>query len=66
MNPDELMQSAEAGQAEDGTWSAHTIPPVGGIVVGMGETREAALEDLRSGIDVFLEAWAERHNTDLN
>ncbi len=40
-------------QAEDGTWSAHTLSPE--IVAGTGETREAALGDLRAAMSFWLD-----------
>ena len=40
-------------QADDGTWSAHTLSPE--TVAGTGATREAALTDLRTDMSFWLE-----------
>ena len=39
-------------QADDGSWSAYTLTP--SLVVGSGESKDAALEDLRGAMIFWL------------
>lgn len=47
--------NAKLEQAGDGSWTASFLEP-GTIVLGTGDTRDAALADLRSGLETLLEA----------
>ncbi len=40
-------------QAEDGSWSAYTLTPT--VAIGVGDTKESALEDLKSGMSLWLD-----------
>jgi predicted RNase H-like HicB family nuclease len=44
-------------QGEDGSWSAYTLSP--SLVVGTGATKEAAVADLRSAMEFWLEFMRE-------
>ena len=39
--------------AEDGTWSAYTLAP--SLVIGSGNSRDAALDDLRLAMTLWLD-----------
>ena len=39
-------------QADDGSWSAYTLTP--SLVIGCGESKDAALEDLRGAMAFWL------------
>ncbi len=47
--------NARVEQAGDGSWTASLLEP-GTIVLGTGNTRDAALADLRSGLELLMEA----------
>ncbi len=44
-------------QGEDGFWSAYTLAPT--LAIGVGENKEAALEDLKRGMTFWLEYMKE-------
>jgi predicted RNase H-like HicB family nuclease len=44
-------------QGEDKTWSAYTLSP--SLVIGTGESKEAALADLQSAMAFWLEFMKE-------
>ncbi len=48
-------------QAQDGSWSAYTLTP--SLVVGSGENRDAALEDLRRAMTFWLSYMKETGQT---
>jgi predicted RNase H-like HicB family nuclease len=44
-------------QGDDKSWGAYTLSP--SLVIGTGETREAALADLRTAMAIWLEFMKE-------
>jgi predicted RNase H-like HicB family nuclease len=44
-------------QGDDGSWSAYTLSP--SLVIGTGETKDAALADLRTAMAFWLEFMKE-------
>lgn len=42
---------------DDGTWSAYTLSP--SVVIGSGESRDAAIDDLRTAMSFWLEFMKE-------
>lgn len=40
-------------QGDDGSWSAYTLAPT--VAIGVGDSKQSALEDLQSGMTLWLD-----------
>lgn len=47
-----VKYTAVLEQADDGSWSAYTLSP--SLVIGVGSSREEAIEDLRTAMSFWL------------